>query len=85
MLPVETEIPGLVSGPSWLTASLTVVLAAGYVKNPCKCLFNLYSNEDTSEGQVLIEVDDFIQGGKEPHCKAMERRCGKSINLLSVG
>ena len=24
-------------------------------------------------GQVLIDVDDFIEGGKEPHCKAMER------------
>ena len=41
-------------------------------------------------GQVLIDVDDFIEGGKEPHRKAMERfytnyRCGKSIDLLSVG
>ena len=35
LLRVETEIYGLVSGPSWLRASLTVdLLAAGYVKNP---------------------------------------------------
>ena len=35
--------------------SLTVdLLAKGYAKNPCdKCLFTLFSNEDTSEGQVL--------------------------------
>ena len=33
LLRVETEIRGLVSGPSWLRASLTVdLLAAGYVK-----------------------------------------------------
>ena len=30
------------------------------------------SNGDTSEGQVLIDVDDFIEGGKEPHRKAMD-------------
>ena len=41
LLLVETEIYGLVSGPIWLRASLTVDLsAAGYVKNPYdKCLF----------------------------------------------
>ena len=34
LLRVETEIYGLVSGPSWLRASLTVdLLAAGYKKN----------------------------------------------------
>ena len=33
LLRVETEIYGLVSGPSWLRASLTVdLLAAGHVK-----------------------------------------------------
>ena len=66
-------------------------LAAGCVKNPYdKCLFRLFSNEDTSEGQVLIDVDDLIEGGKEPHRKAVEGlyakyRCGKSIDLRSVG
>ena len=73
MLLFEMEIYGLLSGPSWLRASLKVdLLAAGYVKNLYdRCLFTLFSNEDTSEGQVLVDVDDFIEGGKEPHCKAM--------------
>ena len=46
LLRVETEICGLVSGPSWLRASLTVdLLAAGYVKNLFnKCLFTLFSS-----------------------------------------
>ena len=81
LLLVETEIYGRVSGPSWFGASLTVdLLAAGYVKNPYdKCLFTLLSNEDTSEGQVLIDVDDFMEGGKETHRKAMDSFYEKSI------
>ena len=56
------------------------LLAAGYVKNPYdKCLFTLLSNEDTSEGQVLIDVDDFMEGGKETHRKAMDSFYEKSI------
>ena len=73
-------------------AGLTVdVLAAGYVKNRYdKCLFKIFSDENTSEGQVLIDVDDFIEGGKEHHRKAVEgfyakNRCGKAIDLVSVG
>ena len=92
LLLVETEIYGLVSGPSWLRASLTVdLLAAVYVKNPYdKCLFTLFSDEDTSEGQVLNDVVDFIEGGRGTHRKSMESfcekyRCGKSIDLWSVG
>ena len=52
LLRVETEIHGLVSGPSWWRASLTLdLLAAGYVKNPYdKCLFTLFSSDETSEG-----------------------------------
>ena len=74
LLRVETEIYGLVSGPSWLRASLTVdSLAAGYVKNPFdKCLFTLFSSDETSEGQLLLDVNDFIEGGKETHRKPME-------------
>ena len=39
---------------------------------------------------MLIDVDDFIEGGKGPHRKAMEGfyakyRCGKAIDLVSVG
>ena len=53
---------------------LTVdLLAAGYVKNPYdKCLFTLFSDREIFEGQVLMDVDDFIEGGKETHRKAME-------------
>ena len=83
---VETEIYGLVSGPSWLRASLTVdLLAAGYLKNPYdKCLFTLFSSDETSEGQLLLDVDDFIEGGNEIHRKTIEGfydkyRFGKAI------
>ena len=92
LLPVETEIYGLVSGPSWLRASLTVdLLAAGCVKNPYDgCLFTLFSSDETSEGQLLLDVDDFIEGGNETHRKTMEGfyakyRCGKAVDLVSAG
>ena len=80
------------SGPSWLRASLTVdLLAAGYVKKSYdKCLFTLFSSDETSEGQLLLDVDDFIEGGKETHRKTMRKfydkyRCGKAIDLRSAG
>ena len=92
LLRVETEIYGLVSGPSWLRASLTVdLLAAGYVKNPYdQCLFTLFSSDETSEGQLLLDVDDVIEGGKETHRKTMEGfydkyRCGKAVDFKSAG
>ena len=92
LLSVETEIYGLVSGPSWLRASLTVdLLAAGYRKNPCdKCMFTLFSSDETSEGQLLLDVDDFIEGGNEMHRKTIEGfydkyRCGKATDLRSAG
>ena len=66
-------------------------LAAGYVKNPYdKCLFTLFSSDETSEAQLLLDVDDFIEGGKETHRKTMEEfydkyRCGKAVDLVSAG
>ena len=82
LLRVETEIYGLVSGPCWLRGSLTVdLLVAGHVKNPYdKCLFTLFSSDETSEGE----------GGKETHCKTMEGfyakyRCGEAVDLMSAG
>ena len=79
LLRVETEIYGLVSGPSWLRASLTVdLLAAGRVKNPYdKCLFTLFSSDETSEGQLLLDVDDFMEGGNEFHRKTIEGFCDR--------
>ena len=81
LLRVETEIYGLVSGPSWLRASLTVDLLAAD-----KCLFTLFSSDETSEGQLLLDVDDFIEGGKETRRKTVRKfydkyRCGKAIDL----
>ena len=90
LLRIETEISGLVSGPSWLRASLTVdFLAAGFKKNPYdKCLFRLFSSDETSEGQLLLHVDDFIEGGNEIHRLTIEGfydkyRCGKAVDLVS--
>ena len=42
------------------------------------------------EGQLLLDVDDFIEGGFEIHRKTMERfcdkyRCGKEVDLRSAG
>ena len=66
------------------------LLAAGYVKNPYdKCLFTLFSSDETSEDQLLLDVDDFIEGGKETR-KTREGfcdryRCGKAVDLRSAG
>ena len=81
LLLVETEIYALVSGPSLLRVSLIVdLLAAGYVKNPCdKCLFTVFSDTDTFEGQVLIDVDDFVGGGTETHRNAMDNFWGQIV------
>ena len=35
-------------------------------KNPYeKCWFTLFSSDETSEGQLLLDIDDFIEGGSE--------------------
>ena len=67
------------------------LLDAGNTKNPYdKCMFTLFSSGDTSDGQLLLDVVDIIQSGKEAHRKAMEGvyakyRCGKAVDLMSVG
>ena len=56
-------------------------------KNPYdKCLFTLFSSDESSEGQLLLDVDDFTEGGNEIHRKTMEGfydkyRCGKAVDL----
>ena len=66
-------------------------LAASCVKNPYdKCLFTLFSSDKTSEGQLVLDVDDFIEGGNEIHRKTIEGfydkyRCGKALDLMSAG
>ena len=67
------------------------LLAAHSMENPYdKCLFTLLSSDETSEGQLLLDVDDFKEGGKETHRKAMEGfydkyRGGKAVDLRSAG
>ena len=75
MLLVETEIYGLVSGPSWFRASLTVDLSAGgYVKirmtNVCS-----YS----SQTKTLLKAARAWRIFDEKY------QCGKSFDLWSVG
>ena len=75
LLKVETELYGLVSGPSWLRASQSSMdlVEAGYVKNHYdRCVYSLVARgHATARGQVLLDVDDFIEGGNEVHRKTM--------------
>ena len=67
------------------------LLAAGHVKNPYdECLFTLFSSDEISEGQLLLDVDHFMEGGKETHRKTIKGfydkyRCGKAVDLRSAG
>ena len=50
----------------------------------------MFSSDETSEGQLLLDVDDFIEGGNEMHRETMEKfydtyRCGKAIDLRLAG
>eukprot|EP00975_Prorocentrum_lima_P055195 11571229-Prorocentrum_lima.AAC.1 len=66
----ETEVYGLISGPSWLRQSLVADLEyMGYQRNPYdKCIMSLPSktNSKINEGVILIEVDDILEGGPSP-------------------
>ena len=60
---------------------------AGYVKNHYdRCMYTLPSkNGKKSSGQVLLDVDDFIEGGDERHRKVMDKfyeqyKCGKAVD-----
>eukprot|EP00973_Karenia_brevis_P013689 1856686-Karenia_brevis.AAC.1 len=61
----ETEVYGLISGPSWLRQSLVADLEnMGYVRNPYdKCIMTLPSSNSSeiNDGVVLIEVDDILE------------------------
>ena len=91
----ETEVYGLISGPSWLRQSLVADLEElGYVKNLYeKCSMSLpprKSSEVLNLGNVLIEVDDILEGGDEEHRGRMEifykkYQCGKQKRLLDLG
>ena len=50
----------------------------------------MFSSDETSEGQLLLDVDDFIEGGNEMHRETMRKfydkyRCGKAIDLRLAG
>jgi hypothetical protein len=87
VLSCETEVYGLISGPSWLRQSLVSDFEAmGYHRNPYdKCMMMLPSEDSNfviNEGVILIEVDDTLEGGSAIHRKRMEifydkYKCGK--------
>jgi len=95
LLMAETEVYGLISGPSWLRQTLVSDFESwGYQRNPYdKCIMTLKSSragEVVNAGTVLIEVDDILEGGNEEHHKKMELfyakyQCGKSKRLIDLG
>ena len=91
----ETEVYGLISGPSWLRQTLVSDFESwGYQRNPYdKCTMTLKSSragDVVNAGTVLIEVDDILEGGNEEHHKKMELfyaryQCGNSKRLIDLG
>ena len=84
----ETEVYGLISGPSWLRQSVVGFLEKlGYVRNPYeKCAMVLPPEpkaliddkssggrkDPVNDGLILIEVDDVLEGGNQRHRKSVE-------------
>ena len=95
LLICNTEVNGLISGPSWLRQSLVADFEAlGYVRNPYdKCIMTLPSQtpgRTTVEGVVLIEVDDILEGGTAVHRARMDLfykkyKCGNGSVSRSFG
>ena len=95
----ETEVYGLISGPSWLRQSLVEFLEKlGYVRNPYeKCAMVLPPDrkallddkpsggrkDPVNDGLILIEVDDVLEGGTQRHRKLMENST-KNISAENV-
>jgi hypothetical protein len=79
LLLCETEVYGLISGPSWLRQSLVSDLESlGYRRNPYdKCVMMLPPSgsvrNNINDGIVLIEVDDILEGGNAEHQKRMDK------------
>ena len=67
LLLCETEVYGLISGPSWLRQTLVDEFESmGYVRNMYdKCIMTLPSSNESvfNDGFVLIEVDDLLESG----------------------
>ena len=85
-----TEIYGLVSGPSWWRSSfLQRTGKLGYricPYEPCVLVLPALEPQQPTQGLLVVEVDDVIEGGDERHRKLMntlesEITFGKVINL----
>ena len=93
LLLCETEVYGLISGPSWLRQSLVCDFESlGYQRMPYdKCIMTLAPAEGVlNDGIVLIEVDDIFEGGNKNHQDRMEKfyskyKCGKRKKLIDLG
>jgi len=96
LLKCQTEVYGLISGPSWLRQSLVSDLEdLGYVRNYYdKCVMTLpvesaATTGKVNDGVILIEVDDLLEGGSPRHRKLMEKfytkyKCGKKKRLVDL-
>ena len=78
LLLCETEVYGLISGPSWLRRSLVQDFENwGYKRNVYdKCIMTLASskaNDVENAGVILIEVEDILEGGNEEHRRTMDK------------
>ena len=61
----------------WTWASRNCVYqAAGYQKNHYdRCVYTLFSkSSDKAVGRMLLDVDDFVEGGKEEHRSTIHRK-----------
>ena len=85
-----TEIYGLVSGPSWWRSSfLQRTGRLGYKVcpyEPCVLVLPNEKTDSSTQGVMVIEVDDIIEGGDERHRQLMdtlegEVTFGKVVNL----
>lgn len=84
----ETEVYGLVTGPTWLRPTLKQeLIEMGYVQNPYdRCIYSLHGDHDMVIGNAVLDVDDLVEGGTGGHRKRMDRfyknyKCGKQLRI----
>jgi len=97
LLLLETEVYGLVSGPSWWRTTILGILVDkyGYKINPYdRCVLTLppvvkQSGEASvfNEGVIVLEVDDMLEAGDERHQHIMKEigndlKFGKAEELM---
>jgi hypothetical protein len=87
-----TEVYGLVSGPMWLRETLVEDFTKlGYIQNPYdKCLFSLFTDHEYIEGNVMLDVDDLVEGGSPEHRRRMNMfytkyKFGKILRIKDAG